>query len=277
VSEAILPDVLDFGALLKDWRQHRRVSQLGLSSLSGISQRHISFLETGRSRPSRATVLALSESLDIPLRERNALLQSAGFAAAYSERPLDGSRTAVFQSALQATLAHHEPYPALVLDGRWNLVMANDGALRFFARFVDLGNALGAIGAPQHFQIARLCLHEAGLKPYIVNWQELAWSFLARARRALLINPRDRYLPVLIEEISHHPEAPEEWRQPDWTSVPDPALTMVMEKDGERYALFTMMAHFGAAQSVTLEELSVETFFPADATTRAHLEALAGA
>jgi transcriptional regulator with XRE-family HTH domain len=275
MSEAVLAEALDFGVLLKDWRQHRRISQLGLSSVSGISQRHISFLETGRSRPSRAMVLALSESLDIPLRERNALLQSAGFAATYSEGPLDGRTTAVFEAALKATLDHHEPYPALVLDGRWNMVMANEGALRFFGRFVDLFDALNALGNPTEFQVARLCLHEAGLKPHIVNWQELAWSFLSRARRALLVNPRDRLLPVLIEEISRHPEAPPEWRQPDWTSAPDPALTMVMRKDGAEYALFTMLAHFGSAQSVTLEELSVETFYPADETTREALLALA--
>jgi transcriptional regulator with XRE-family HTH domain len=276
MSEAALHEALEFGALLKDWRAHRRVSQLDLSTLSGISQRHISFLETGRSRPSRAMVLALSDSLDIPLRERNALLQSAGFAAVYPEAPLDGPRTALFQAALEATLNHHEPYPALVLDGRWNLVMANAGALRFFGQFVDIFGALETIGSPAEFQVVRLCLAEAGLKPYIANWEELVFSFLARARRALLVNPRDAFLPMLIREISEHPDAPPSWRQPDWMALPDPALAMEMEKDGVRYRLFTMLAHFGAAQNVTLEELSVETFFPADAATRAHLLALAG-
>lgn len=275
MREAVLSPGLDFGSLLKDWRAHRRVSQLTLSSLSGISQRHISFLETGRSRPSRTMVLTLSDSLDIPLRERNALLQCAGFAPAYPESPLEGQRTAVFQAALEATLTHHEPYPALVLDGRWNLVMANAGALRFFGQFVDLYAALEEIGTPAEFQVVRLCLAEAGLKPYIVNWEELTASFLTRARRALLVNPRDPHLPTLIREISEHPEAPSNWRRPDWTTLPEPALTMTMAKDGVTYRLFTMLAHFGAAQSVTLEELSVETFFPADEATRAHLEALA--
>ena len=183
MSEAAFAGVLDFGVLLKDWRHHRRVSQLALSSHSGISQRHISFLETGRSKPSRPMVLALSDSLDIPLRERNALLQSAGYAAVYSERPLAGGETELFEAALKATLEHHDPYPAMVLDGRWNMVMANEGALRFFGHFIDLFAALEAIGTPQEFQVVRLCLHELGLKPYIENWQDLAWSFLARARR----------------------------------------------------------------------------------------------
>jgi len=275
MSETALQEAIDFGALLKDWRQHRRISQLDLSSLSGISQRHISFLETGRSRPSRAMVLALSDTLDIPLRERNALLQSAGFAPTYPETPLDGQRTAIFRAALKATLDHHEPYPALVLDGRWNLVMANDGALRFFGQFVDIFAALSEMGSPEEFQVVRLCLSDAGLKPYIVNWEELAFSFLARARRALLVNPRDVHLPALVREICEHPDAPAAWRQPDWMALPDPALAMEMEKDGVRYRLFTMLAHFGAPQSVTLEELSVETFFPADEATRTHLVGLA--
>jgi transcriptional regulator with XRE-family HTH domain len=272
MSEASAVSAPNFGTLLKDWRQHRRISQLGLSSLSGISQRHISFLETGRSRPSRAMVLALSDSLDIPLREQNALLQSAGFTAAYSDSPLEGGRTAVFEEALKATLDHHEPYPAMVLDGRWNLVMANQGALRFFGLFVDIFEALQAIGSPTEFQVARLCLREEGLKPYIVNWEELAFSFLARARRALLVNPRDPLLPELIREVSEHPDAPAEWRRPDWTTPPEPALAMHMRKDGVDYSLFTMLAHFGAAQSVTLEELSVEIFYPADDATRRILE-----
>ncbi len=278
MSEATLTrdtPIVDFGALLKDWRAHRRVSQLDLSSLSGISQRHISFLETGRSRPSRAMVLALADSLDVPLREQNALLQSAGFAPAWSESPLDSRGSELFQAALEATLAHHEPYPAMVLDGRWNLVMANEGALRFFGQFVDVFEALTAIGSPSEFQVVRLCLREEGLKPFIDNWEALVFSFLARARRSLLLNPRDPYLPGLIREITRHPDAPDEWRQPDWTSSPEPALAMSMRKGERVYRFFTMLAHFGSAQSVTLEELSVETFYPADEATRAHLEALA--
>lgn len=275
MTDLAYTDAIDFGALLKDWRQHRRISQLGLSSISGISQRHISFLETGRSKPSRAMVLALSDSLEIPLRERNALLQCAGFAPAYADGPLDDQRTQRFRGALELMLDHHEPYPALVLDGRWNLILANQGALRFFGQFVDVFAALAAIGAPTEFQIVRLCLHERGLKPFIVNWEELAGSFLSRARRALLLNPRDPLLPGLIAEISNHPAAPEDWRQPDWNSRPDPALTMIMAKDGAQYSLFTMLAHFGAAQSVTLEELSLEIFFPADETTRNRLLELA--
>lgn len=265
----------DFGTVLRDWRHHRRLSQLALATQSGISQRHISFLETGRSNPSQPMVLALSESLDIPLRERNALLHSAGYAACYAEQPLDEDAIAVFHGALKATLEHHEPYPAMVLDGRWNMVMANDAALRFFAIFIDPFAALERMGSPTEFQIVRLCLSDLGLKPYIVNWQELTSTFLQRARRALVVNPNDVLLPVLIEEIQSHPDAPEQWQTPDWSTPPAPAVNMVLEKDNQRYALFTMLAHFGAPQHVTIEELTVESFYPADEETRAALIELA--
>jgi len=266
---------IDFGTVLRDWRQHRRMSQLALSTHSGISQRHISFLETGRSHPSRSMVLALSDSLDIPLRERNTLLQSAGFAAAYAEQPLDDAQVRVFRDALQATLDHHEPYPAIVLDGRWNLVMANTAALRFFSLFVDPFAALERMGSPGEFQMVRLCLSDLGLKPYISNWQDLAYSFLQRARRALVVNPKDALLPQLIEEIMAHPDAPPNWRQPDWSTPPAPALCMILEHEGGRYAFFTMLAHFGTPQNVTIEELSVETFYPSDQTTKDLLRQLA--
>jgi len=262
-----------FGGLLKDWRNHRRVSQLRLSTESGISQRHISFLETGRSQPSRAMVLALADSLDIPLRERNTLLQTAGYSAIYPEDSIAGERNELFRDALQATLDHQEPFPAMVLDGRWNLVMANQGALRFFGLFIDVPAALANLAA-EDFQIIRLCLADDGLKPFISNWPELTYAFLQRLRRALLVNPRDQRLCALIDEIVSDPAAPGSWRNPDWSRPPPPAITMVMEKDGERFALFTMLAHFGAAQQVTLEEMSVELFYPADAGTRERLQAL---
>src|SRR5262245_57682082 len=128
-----IPDTpLDFGGMLREWRQHRRLSQLELSLRSGISQRHISFLETGRSRPSRPMVIGLADALSVPLRERNALLECSGFRAVYGVSSLDDSAMSLFREALQLAIAHHEPYPAIVVDGRWNIVLANQGALRFF-------------------------------------------------------------------------------------------------------------------------------------------------
>lgn len=265
-----------FASLLKQWRVYRHVSQLTLANMAGVSQRHISFLETGRANPSRPMVLALANSLDIPLRERNSLLQSAGFAAAFEEGNLDEEAYRVFREALQQNLQHQEPYPALVLDGRWNMAMANQAALKFFNLFVDPFAALVEIGNPTEFQMVRLCLHEKGFAPYIENWQELVGSFLTRARRALLANPKDQYLPQLIDEILDHPMAPDDWRTV-WAMHAAPAVEMIMCKDDNRYRLFTMHAHFGAAGDITLEELSVELFYPADDYTKRRLTELANA
>ncbi|XOV84466.1 MAG: helix-turn-helix domain-containing protein [bacterium] len=263
-----------FGALLKQWRAHRHVSQLDLALQAGVSQRHLSFLETGRANPSRAMVLMLARSLDIPLREQNSLLQSAGFSASFNSGDLDEASYSVFRHALQQTLDHAEPYPAIVLDGRWNMVLANQGALRFFSIFIDPFQALQNMGNPSHFQIVRLCMHEAGLQPYIDNWQTLIASFLGRARRALLANPKDEHLPTLIDEILSHPMAPANWHQV-WSAQAAPAMEMIMHKDQQQFSLFTMLAHFGAPADITLEELSVELFYPADEATRTALEVLA--
>ncbi len=262
-----------FGTLLKQWRQHRHVSQLELATRAGVSQRHVSFLETGRANPSRPMVLALASSLEVPLREQNSLLQSAGFNAVFNEGNLDEDSFLCFKNAIEQMLEHQGPYPAIVLDGRWNLVMANDAAMAFFSIFVDPFQALIDIGAPAEFQMARLCLHEKGFAPYISNWEVLVGSFLGRARRALLENPRNPILPDLIEEILSHERSPEDWRT-IWSAHPEPAVEMVMEKDGKTWRLFTMVAHFGGPADVTLEELSVELFYPSDDATREQLQAL---
>lgn len=264
-----------FATLLKQWRAHRHLSQLDLAGLTGVSQRHLSFLETGRANPSRPMVLALANYLDVPLRERNSLLQSAGFNAAFSEGDLDADSHRLFKHALEQNLEHHEPYPAVVLDGRWNMVLANAATMRFFGLFVDPLLSFDAIGNPEDFQIVRLCLHEDGLKPYIVNWEELISSFLSRARRAHLANPKDDRLRDIINEMLDHPDAPADWRQV-WTGNPAPAVEMIMRKNAEEYRLFTMLAHFGTPSDITLEELSLELFYPADDQTRLKFEQLAG-
>ncbi|MEM1231131.1 MAG: helix-turn-helix transcriptional regulator [Pseudomonadota bacterium] len=264
---------LSFAALLREWRTYRRFSQLQLAVESGISQRHISFLETGKAQPSRKTVLELSQTLNVPLRERNALLQQAGFSATYADVPLEQAQLGLFREALEQMLTQHEPYPALMLDGRWRLVGANPAALSFFSRFLDPAQLLPAGGdsAAAPFSIVELCLAEDGLKPYFENWQEVAYSFLQRARAALLANPKDAGMAALIERLCSHPEAPARWQVPAWTSPPPPALTLRLHKDGERFALFTMLAHFGTPQHTVAEDLSVELLFPADEATRSVL------
>ncbi len=222
-------------------------------------------------------MLALTTSLDVPLRERNSLLQSAGFAAAFAEGDLDADSHALFREAIDQTLAQQEPYPALVLNGRWNIIMGNASAMRFFGLFIDPFAALEEMGNPDEFQLARLCLSDRGLAPFIDNWTEVMGMFLSRARQAMIANPRDPGLPGLIEEIVSHPNAPSDWQQL-WSAHPAPAIALSMTTTGpmrQTFSLFTMLAHFGAPGDITLEEVSVELFYPADAATKRQLQALA--
>ena len=245
------------------------MSQLELATSSGISQRHISFLETGRSNPSRQMVVALCDCLNVPLRERNAFLAGAGFAPLYQAEKLDHESLQFFRESLATVIAHHEPYPALVLDGRWNIALANESAVRFFARFVDLAAILGS--AQDEFRIIRLCLERDAMRPHITNWPTLMHALLQRCRHALALNPKDEGLRCVIDDILSDPDAPAHWQRPATEPV-RPVIDMRLEKDGEQWALFTMLAHFGAPQHVTLQELSVESFYPADPETRAFFE-----
>ena len=254
-----------FPYLLKEWRQHRRLSQLELAVNAGISQRHISFLETGRSNPSRQMVVALCDSLDVPLRERNALLAGAGFAPLYTDEALDDNKLAFFKDMLGVVIEHHEPFPAMVLDGRWNIVMANMAAIEFFGQFADLSEVLGPNA--KDFQIIRLCMEADGLKPHIQNWPELMYALLQRCRRALVVNPKDEALASLIDDILSHTDSPQQWKRPDPSPI-EPVLKMTLAKDGRTWSLFTMLAHFGTPEHITLQELAVESFYPADPQTR---------
>ena len=256
---------VSFGPALKTWRQGRRLTQLTLSGDVGISQRHLSFLETGRARPSRATVLALARQLDVPLRERNEWLVRAGFAPEYPGTTIDEAAMGPFRTALQSVLDHHEPYPAFVIDRRWNPVMANAASLKFFARFVDVTGLLDPDG---DFLIIRSCMAEDGLKPYLENFAELMAALLDRCQRALLIDPLNDGLQRVVQDILRLPDAPQ---APQSAGV-RPVVPLIFRDGDERFAFFTMLAGFGAAQDVTLDELKVELMFPADDATRRAFE-----
>jgi transcriptional regulator with XRE-family HTH domain len=264
-----------FGQLLRGWRQERKLSQMNLAGDAGMSQRHLSFLETGRERPSRQSILRLTECLDVPLRDRNLWLGAAGFAPAYGEQSLDANGMAQFRKTIDTLLTHHEPYPALLLDDRWNLVQANAAALRFFALFIDPVAVWAEIGAPERFQIIRLCLHDRGLAPFVENWDEVIYAFLTRARRALARTPSDDHLANLVAEIEQHPAAPAYFKSSRQLTY-EPVLPMRLAKGEIRAALFTMITSFGTAQDITLQALHVETSFPADEETEGLLRKLAG-
>jgi transcriptional regulator with XRE-family HTH domain len=256
------------GELLRQWRERRRRSQLDLALDAEISTRHLSFVETGRSVPSREMVLRLAEQLDVPLRERNSLLLAAGYAPVYSESSLDAAPMAGVLAAVRQLLTAHEPYPAVVVDRGWHLVEANASCAVFLA-----GVRPDLLEPPAN--VLRVSLHPDGMAPHIVNLGEWRAHLLGRLRRQVALTA-DPGLGALYDELRAYPCSQPE---PE-VELPGPGEVVVPLRvrhgDGE-LAFFTTLATFGTPLDVTVSELSIELFFPANPETAATLRALAGA
>jgi transcriptional regulator with XRE-family HTH domain len=263
-----------FARLLKSWRELRKCSQLDLALTSRISQRHVSFLESGRARPSREMVLQLSEALEVPLRERNTLLNAAGFAAMYRETELGSAGMAPVRDALQLMLENLEPNPALVVDREWNVLMRNEAAFRVFSLTGDLETLWRRVCGDGPRNILKLTFHPEGFRPFIANFAEAAPVLLNRTRREAAACGSDKLLH-LIDEILAYPGIPEAWRAPDWQAPPPPVLPLELASGDLRLKLFSMITTFGTPQDITTDELRVETFFPADEVSKALLKRLA--
>jgi transcriptional regulator with XRE-family HTH domain len=254
------------GHLLRDWRHRRRLSQLDLSNEAEVSARHLSFVETGRSKPSRELVLHLAEHLDVPLRERNSLLMAAGYAPVYRERSLDDEEMDPVRGALDMILAGHEPYPAVIVDRLWNLVTANTAALTLFTAGVS-----PALLEPP-VNVIRLGVHPEGLAPRTRNLAEFSEHLLIRLQRQLAVSP-DAELQALYDEVLTYPGVSHES-----PVVTDPTTLLFVPllfegPGGQELSLFSTLATFGTALDITLAELSIESFFPADAATEAFFRA----
>ncbi len=250
------------GQLLREWREHRRLSQLELSIQAEISTRHLSFVETGRSSPSRDMVLHLADELDLPLRERNRLLLAAGYAPVYPETGLDSPQMSAVRAALRQVLAAHEPYPAVVMDSRWNLVDGNATV----ALLTD-GAAPDLLDPPAN--VLRVSLHPRGVAPRVVNLGEVRAHLLGRLRRQVALTG-DAELAALYDELRSYPcHQPE----PD-VDVPGPGdvvLPLRIRHGDRELAFFSTVATFGTPVDITVSELVIESFFPADAQTAAVL------
>jgi transcriptional regulator with XRE-family HTH domain len=244
------------GALLRVWRQRRKLSQLELSLRAAVSSRHLSFVETGRSQPSRTLLIHLAHELEIPLRERNVLLLAAGYAPVYRERSLDDEALAPVRGALERFLRAHEPYPALVLDGRYTIVSAND-ALDLLTE----GIAPELLAAPAN--ALRLTLHPDGLAPRILNFAEWSGHLLDRLRRRAS-SAGDPELERLYAELAAYPGVELE---PPASSAGDILVPLRLRADGSELAFISTVSRFETAADITLDELSVEAFYPADAAT----------
>jgi transcriptional regulator with XRE-family HTH domain len=252
------------GEQLRGWRERRRLSQLELSIEADISTRHLSFVETGRSRPSREMVLHLAERLQVPLRERNHLLLAAGYAPAYRESPLDSALLAPVAAAVRQVLAGHEPYPAVVVNARNELLDANASTGLFLA-----GVAPHLLDPPAN--VLRLALHPDGMAPNIVNLPWWRGHLLERLRRQIA-NSGDPVLTELHDEVAAYPGG-EELGEPDPASAV--ALPMRYRHLGRELSFVSTMATFGAPLDVTVAELAIEAFYPADEETAALLRAAA--
>jgi len=253
--------------LLRHWRTSRRLSQLDLALDTGISSRHLSYLETGRAQPSRDMVLRLAVALQVPLSERNALLLAAGFAPLYRQTSLDALEMNHARRAVEFTLAQQEPYPAIAVDQHWNILMRNRGATRFLALFPECN-------PPGPSNALRLLFHPEGLRPFIENWNDLAARLILRVHREAAANPSDEVMKALLEEFLAYPGVPSRWLVSNIEKPPEPFLTIDYHRGDLKIRLFSSIATFGTAQDLTLSGLRIESFFPADEATRAILTAL---
>jgi transcriptional regulator with XRE-family HTH domain len=252
------------GAMLREWRLRRRLSQLELALESGVSSRHLSFVETGRSRPSAEMVLHLAEQLDVPLRDRNQLLLAAGYAPAFAQRELDAPELGPVRDAVDQVLRGHEPYPALVIDRHWGLVAAN--------------RPLGALVAGVDEQlleppvnVLRLSLHPAGMAPRIANLGQWRAHLLKRLAAEALASG-DPALTVLHDELASYPGGEStDGLDPGFADI---AVPLRLRHRGDELAFISTKTSFATAVDVTVAELSIESFFPADERTAEAMRAL---
>jgi transcriptional regulator with XRE-family HTH domain len=257
------------GLLLQYWRKARQMSQLALATEAGVSSRHLCFLETGRARPSREMVLQLAETLGVPLRERNALLLAAGFAPAFRESSLESPDLAPVRLALEAILEQQEPYPAVVMNRRWDIVHSNRAAARFFARL------LGDRPAPTPPNVLRLMFHPQGLRPSVTNWEAVAEGLVRRLHREAVGGVLDDAARALLAEILDYPGVPKRWATPQLATPLLPVLPVCFRHAEQDFNFFSTVTVLGTPCDVTAQELRIECFFPGDPETAAAARSLA--
>jgi transcriptional regulator with XRE-family HTH domain len=246
------------GALLREWRAARRLSQLGLALEAGVSSRHLSYVETGKAQPSRDMVARLADTLDMPLRDRNALLMAAGYAPEYPERALTTPELAQIRKAIDLTLGAQEPFPAFVLNRRWDVLHANSAAGR-------LGAFL--IGGPGHGNMLRQFFDPNDIRSVVVNWEEVAGDLIRHLHDEIAATPSDAKAVDLLDEVLRYPGVPATWRMRQVGSAPTPLLTVHFRKGDTNLRFFSTITRFGTPRDVTIDELRIESTFPADDAT----------
>lgn len=257
----------DFSVSLKRWRKHRKLSQLELALNADVSQRHVSWLETGRSLPSRGMVVRLSEAMQLSLRDRNHILNSAGYAALYAESGLEEPDMAPVVNALQRMLDHHEPFPALVVDRLWNVRMKNQAADLLFGITGDPEQLWNAVEDNGEHNLALLTVHPKGLRQFISNWDEIAGAFIRRLQREAA-ESNDPKVYAKLEQLSTHLDNIDQS-----AATVKPLLPILPLEFGPfpgntpTLSLFSVFSTFGTPQDITADELRIETFYPTDQAT----------
>ncbi len=252
-------NALPVGTQLREWRQRRRLSQLDLSVDAEVSTRHLSFVETGRAMPSREMVLRLADRLEVPLRDRNRLLAAAGFAPMYAERPLDDPALAAARAAVEQILKAHEPFPALAVDRHWNLLFHNAAA----GALLQMGIAPELLQPPVN--VLRISLHPQGLAPRIANFAQWRTHLFERLHHQIGLTA-DRVLVALADELAGYPAPPHDGMAA-FTPNASIVVPLVLVTPLGQLSFISTMTVFGTPTEITLSELALETFFPADAAT----------
>ena len=265
-----------FGQALKHWRASRRLSQLELAVEAGISARHLSFLETGRSMPSRQMVLLLANVLNVPLRDRNSILQAAGYAPVYRETELDKPDMEQARQALRLILEGLNPFAGIVVNRHWDFLMVNEGFLALAEALTGQTQSavppLTVLPLPRPNAI-RMMFDPAGWRSYIRNWETVARSVIERTHREF-IETQDPILKDVLDEVLSLPGVPEKWRQPDLNTVQDVLLPVEIKSGHHDLSFFTTIATLGSAQDITLQELRIESFHPMNEETSRVVKAL---
>ncbi|MEM8489083.1 MAG: helix-turn-helix transcriptional regulator [Bacteroidota bacterium] len=247
-----------FSALLKYWRMRAGMSQLDLALTADVSSRHISFLETGRSQPSQEMVLLLAAVLDIPFRDRNVMLREAGFTPVFDEPGIHALDPGITH-ALNVMLRHHEPFPMMVLDSAYNLLRMNEAARCM------IGLAISPI--PDQFNVMRAFFDPAGFKPFVLDWELTARKAISRLQRELLHTPHDERLKAVVEDILKAPDVPADWQKHNLAEGTEGSLHIRFQAGEHTLSFVSTMMSFQAPQNITLEEIQIESYLPADAIT----------
>jgi transcriptional regulator with XRE-family HTH domain len=248
------------GPLLSEYRKRSRLSQLDLSLLADVSSRHISFIETGRTKPSRAMILKLADVMDLPHKESNLLLHTGGYAPAYTNLDFDHEEMAPVRKALSMILENHNPYPALVVDGNWNALMQSQSQAALMSLIV------GGDGMPPTMNVLEGLFREDCFKNHIANWEEVASHSLRRLRKQVLMtgNKQNEELLKLLLSLS----PPANWQQPSDDLSDGPMLTIDFKMGDQILSMFSTLSQFGTALDTGLQELMIESYFPADEQSR---------